>query len=97
MRKVFLSVICFICCAAGAGAQDWNGLEVGVGNLYRWHIVDPIRFKKDLKVTVQDLGWRQDKTYLPQHSDIAATSIWYQAEPHAKFPKLPGWRELAID
>lgn len=65
--------------------------------LYRWHIVDPIRFKKDLKVTVQDLGWRQDKTYLPQHSDIAATSIWYQAEPHAKFPKLPGWRELAID
>ncbi len=24
--------------------------------LYRWHIVDPIRFDRDLKVTIQDLG-----------------------------------------
>lgn len=25
--------------------------------MYRWHITDPIRFEKDLKVTIQDLGW----------------------------------------
>lgn len=24
--------------------------------LYRWHILDPIRFDKDLKVTIQDLA-----------------------------------------
>lgn len=72
----------------GYNAQERFGL-------YRWHIADPIRFKKDLKVTVQDLGWREDKTYLPQHSDISATSFWYQKEPHAKFPELPSWRELA--
>lgn len=62
--------------------------------LYRWHIMDPIRFKKDLRVTVQDLGWRLDGRYLPQHSDIAATTFWYQSEPHAPFQKLPGWETL---
>ena len=26
--------------------------------LYRWHIMDPVRFEKDLRVTIQALGWR---------------------------------------
>ena len=26
--------------------------------LYRWHIIDPIRFEQDLRVTIQALGWR---------------------------------------
>ncbi len=62
--------------------------------LYRWHIMDPIRFEKDLKVTIQDLGWREGGRFLPQKSDISSTVFWYQTEPHAKFPKLPAWQEL---
>ncbi|MGB4291704.1 MAG: glycoside hydrolase family 172 protein [Bacteroidales bacterium] len=64
--------------------------------LYRWHIMDPIRFEKDLKVTIQDLGWRRGGRYLAQKSDIASVCFWYQTEPHAKFPKLPDWRGLEI-
>lgn len=64
--------------------------------MYRWHITDPIRFKSDLKVTIQDLGWRHDWRYLPQQSDISSVSYWYQLEPHASFPKLPGKNELEI-
>jgi hypothetical protein len=26
--------------------------------LYRWHVMDPIRFQQDLRVTIQALGWR---------------------------------------
>jgi hypothetical protein len=63
-------------------------------SMYRWHINDPIHFKKDLKVTIQDLGWRHDGRYLQQCSDISATTFWYQAEPHAKFPEFPSWRDL---
>ncbi|MBP9986517.1 MAG: DUF2961 domain-containing protein [Bacteroidales bacterium] len=62
--------------------------------LYRWHIMDPVRFKKDFKMTIQDLGWRNDGRYLQQHSDIAGTAFWYQTEPHAKFPKFPDWHLL---
>ena len=39
--------------------------------MYRWHITDPIRFKQDLKVTIQALGWRNDGRYLPLQDDIA--------------------------
>ncbi len=62
--------------------------------LYRWHIQDPIRFKKSLKMTIQDLGWHYDGRYLAQHSDVASTAFWYQLEPHAQFPQLPTWEEL---
>ena len=65
--------------------------------MYRWHIMDPIRFKKDLKITIQDLGWRHGGRYLPQKSDIASTTFWYQNEPHAKFPKLPDWQDLEVN
>jgi hypothetical protein len=57
--------------------------------LYRWHIPDPIRFEKNLKVTIQALGWRGDGRYLPLQDDIASVAYWYQREPHKKFPKLP--------
>jgi hypothetical protein len=57
--------------------------------LYRWHIMDPIRFEKDLKVTIQALGWRTGWRYLPLQDDISSVAFWYQTEPHAPFPKLP--------
>jgi len=59
--------------------------------LYRWHIMDPIRFEKNLKVTIQALGWHTGKEgrYLPLRDDIASVAYWYQTEPHAPFPKLP--------
>lgn len=65
--------------------------------LYRWHITDPIRFEKDLKVTIQDLGWRAGGRYLPQKSDIASVAFWYQTEPHNKFPKMVSWEELEVN
>ncbi len=64
--------------------------------LYRWHIVDPIRFQKDLKVTIQALGWRSDGRYLPLQDDISSVAYWYQTEPHAPFPKLPDKDALEI-
>ncbi len=64
--------------------------------LYRWHIVDPVRFQKDLRVTIQALGWRSGGRYLPLQDDIASVAYWYQKEPHAKFPKLPDKDSLEI-
>ena len=56
--------------------------------LYRWHITDPIRFEKSLKVTIQALGWHSGGRYLPLQDDIASTVFWYQSDPHGAFPKL---------
>ncbi len=64
--------------------------------LYRWHIMDPVRFEKDLKVTIQALGWRSGGRYLPLQDDISSVAYWYQKEPHAKFPELPDKDYLEI-
>lgn len=56
--------------------------------MYRWHIMDPIRFEKNLKVTIQALGWRSEGRYLPLQDDIATTAFWYQSEPHNAFPVM---------
>lgn len=57
--------------------------------MYRWHIVDPIRFDNDLKVTIQALGWKEDGRYHPLQDDIASVAYWYQTLPTAPFPELP--------
>ena len=58
-------------------------------SLYRWHLLDPIRFQQDFAATIQALGWRAGGRYLPARDDIASTAFWYQTEPHAPFPALP--------
>lgn len=65
--------------------------------LYRWHITDPVRFEKDLRITIQDLGWRNGRRYLKQGSKISSVAFWYQAEPHATFPVLPSKNELEVN
>ena len=71
-------------------------------SLYRWHIMDPVRFEKDVRVTIQALGWMagrsgNDSRYLPLQDDIASVAFWYQREPHAPFPPLPDRDFLAVN
>jgi Protein of unknown function (DUF2961) len=65
--------------------------------LYRWHIPDPIRFDRDLRVTIQALGWQSGQRYLPLMDDISSVAFWYQTEPHTPFPKLPDKDHLSIN
>jgi len=67
--------------------------EVPKYGLYRWHILDPIRFRKAIRVTIQALGWWPGGRFQPLTDDIASTAYWYQAEPHAAFPALPAVHE----
>jgi hypothetical protein len=64
--------------------------------MYRWHVLDPIRFEQDLRVTIQALGWRSGGRYLPLQDDVASTVFWYQQEPHKSFPQLPDNNGLEV-
>ena len=62
-----------------------------VGNrhsMYRFHIMDPIRFESDFKAVMQAIGWRSEGRYLPLCDDISSVAYWYQLEPHAAFETL---------
>ena len=57
--------------------------------LYRFHILDPVCFSSDLRVTMQALGWRSEGRFLPLQDDISSVAYWYQTLPTAPFPTLP--------
>src|SRR5579883_12130 len=64
--------------------------------LYRWHIMDTIRFQSDLRVTLQALGWRSGRRYLPLQDDIASTAFWYQKETSSPRPPTPNADALEV-
>ena len=64
--------------------------------LYRWHITDPVRFREDLRITIQALGWRSGGRYLPLQDDISSVAFWYQTLPTNPFPRLPEKDALEI-
>ncbi|MDP9351095.1 MAG: DUF2961 domain-containing protein [Chloroflexota bacterium] len=64
--------------------------------MYRWHIPDPIRFKENLRVTIQALGWRSGRRYLPLQDDISSTVFWYQRETSTPMPPTPDADALEV-
>jgi len=55
--------------------------------LYRWHIMDPVRFEKSLKVTIQQIG-HDGRSLFERSDDVSSVAYWYQTEPHNAFPEL---------
>ena len=72
--------------------------------MYRWHVMDPIRFENDLKVTIQSLGWHSrehsewpdERRYMHGQHDINSVAFWYQTLPSVKFPEIPDRDYLEI-
>ena len=65
-------------------------------SMYRWHIMDPIRFENDIRVTIQDLGWHSEARYLARQDDFASVAYWYQTLPTAPFPAFPTRDQLEV-
>lgn len=82
------------------GVRDNNpGGNAGAKwSMYRWHILDPINFQRDLRVTIQALGGGKGPGFSlsrvsryggKRSDDFASVAYWYQTEPHAPFPPFP--------
>jgi len=57
--------------------------------IYRFHVLDPIRFAERLRVDIQALGWRSGHRYLPLRDDIASTAYFYLDRPSTNRPDPP--------
>lgn len=55
----------------------------GKNSMYRFHIEDPIRFQKSIRVTIEH-GHANKLS-----NDYSSTAYWYQTEPHRPFQPLP--------
>lgn len=56
-------------------------------SFYRWHIMDPILFEENIRVTLQQIGVYHGGLFERQ-DDVASVAYWYQCEPHQKFGEL---------
>lgn len=56
-------------------------------SFYRWHIMDPILFEKDIRVTIQQIGVYYGGLF-EREDDVASVAYWYQEEPHQPYGKL---------
>lgn len=63
---------------SGNSEWPWSGKN----SMYRFHIEDPIRFQKSIRVTIEH-GHANKLS-----NDYSSTAYWYQTEPHAPFPDL---------
>ena len=57
-------------------------------DMYRWHITDPIYFKENIRVTIQDLGWKHGK-FNPFQDDISSVAYWYSDNLDDVHPEIP--------
>jgi hypothetical protein len=80
---------------SGEYAGPYHGISLasdvqelfGKWSLYRWHIEDPVRFEKSIRVTIEH-GHAND-----QGNDYSSVGYWYQLEPHKPLVELPAVEE----
>lgn len=63
-----------------AARQDFRGFNA----MYRWFVKDPIRFRDRVRMTIEHGHANHGE------NDYTSVVYWYQKEPHAPFPELPG-------
>ena len=69
--------------------KDIYGFDaVPMHGLYRWHVMDPIRFKEKFKISVQQIG-HDGNTLFERADDVSSVAYWYQTEPHNPNYNLP--------
>ena len=77
------------------GAPVWEGTDTGDRtSVYRWHIPDPIAFKKSLRVEIEHKGSQKfpdgkGSGFIERDDLFSSVAFWYQTEPHKPWPALP--------
>ena len=77
------------------GTPLWEGGDTGDrGSAYRWHIPDPVTFRKSLRVEIEHKGSQvfPDGTksgFIERDDLFSSVAFWYQTEPHKSWPELP--------
>jgi len=77
------------------GAPLWEGTDTGDRcSVYRWHLPDPVTFKKLLRVEIEHKGSQvfpdgKRSGFIERDDLFSSVAFWYQIEPHKPWPPLP--------
>ncbi|WP_434036180.1 glycoside hydrolase family 172 protein [Formosa sp. 4Alg 33] len=62
-------------------------------SMYRWHIPDPIYWKKEMRIAIQQIGC----CYYERQDDWSTATFWYEPVPSAPLPQLPNLAARTAD
>jgi hypothetical protein len=76
----------------------YNGCSLdqkGFVSMYRWHLPDPIAWRKEARITIQQIAYKRG---LQETSDDwSAATFWYEPVPSAKLPPMPDVKARTAD
>ncbi len=58
-------------------------------SMYRWYLLDPVYWKKDCRITMQQIGC----CYYERSDDWSTATFWYEPIPSAPLPQIPNKEE----
>jgi hypothetical protein len=75
---------------------DWGAVGART-SVYRWHVPDPIRFTRSLRVEIENTGWISedelkagvDRGHVERNDDYATVAFWYQVGQPKRFAAFP--------
>lgn len=73
-------------------------------SMYRWHIIEPVSFKKSLRVEIENAGWiTEDElaegvtpSFVERNDDYSSVAFWYQTGLPKRYTVLPAAREREL-
>ena len=77
------------------GAPLFEGFKTGDrSSAYRWHIPDPVVFRKSLRVEIEHIGGQvfpdgSHTGFIERDDLMSSVEYWYQTEPHKPWPAMP--------
>ena len=77
------------------GTPLWEGYDAGArSTAYRFHLADPVPFKKSLQVEIEHKGAQKfpdgaTSGFIERDDLMSSVAFWYQIEPHKQWPALP--------
>ena len=82
----------YVCLSYGMQQTPYfyNGCSLNENNfvsIYRWHLPDPIWWKKECRITIQQIAWK--KGLVETQDDWSTATFWYEPIPSEPLPVMP--------
>jgi hypothetical protein len=74
---------------------NYHDGEKGLISMYRWHLPDPVYWKKECRVTIQQMG--ANRGCFERQDDWSTATFWYEAIPSAPLPEFPSLEQRIND
>jgi hypothetical protein len=81
----------YVCLSYGMQQTPYlyNGCSLNENNfvsMYRWHLPDPISWRKECRITIQQIAWKDGLA--ETQDDWSCATFWYEPVPSAALPKM---------